>query len=244
MKLISLNVWCGIKYELLKDFLERQLNEVDVFCFQEVRNGEYLEKNEGLNERANLYKDLEKILSGFTGYYTEMAKGVGIASFIRNNINIKKVKSSHILSAQETEHLKMSNGNSYFPRMAQSIYLKDRNLVIHNFHGIPGNEKKDTPERDLQTNRLLEMLNDNYSQIIVGDFNLNLNTQAILRLENRMENLIKTFNIKSTRNSNYSKFEIYPFADYIFLSEDISINTFQVLPDEASDHLALFLDFI
>lgn len=243
MKLISLNVWCGIKYGLLKEFLEYQSLETDIFCFQEVRNGEYLEQNEGLNERPDLYKELESILPNFKGYYTEMATGVGVASFIRNNIGVERVKSSQILSIKEIKHLKMSNGNSYYPRMAQSIYLKDKDLVIHNFHGIPGSHKKDTKERNLQTKRLLEMTNNDNSQIMVGDFNLDLNTEAISMLGDRMENLIKVFGVKSTRNSNYNNFKTLPFADYAFSSKDIRVNSFQVLSDEVSDHLALFLDF-
>ncbi len=41
MKLISLNTWCGIKYDLLMKFLEEHSSEIDIFCFQEVRNGKY-----------------------------------------------------------------------------------------------------------------------------------------------------------------------------------------------------------
>ncbi len=244
MKLISLNAWCGIKYEPLKEFLEYQSKDVDIFCFQEIRNGEYLNQTEEASERTNLFEDLKNILPDFECYFTEMASGVGIASFVRKNIEVEKVESKQILTAQETKHLSMPNGDSYYPRVIQSIYLKNRDLIIHNFHGIPGNSKKDTPERDLQTNRLLEIINNSVkSQILVGDFNLDMNTEAILKLENQMKNLIKASGFKTTRNSNYNKIEVLPFADYAFVSKDIKINQFEVLPDEVSDHLALLLDF-
>jgi exonuclease III len=245
MKLISLNAWCGIKYELLKEFLEYQSKDVDIFCFQEIRNGEYLNQTEEVNERTNLFEDLKSILPDFVCYFTEMAPGVGIASFVRKNIEVEKVESKQILTAQETKHLSMPNGDSYYPRVIQSIYLKNRDLITHNFHGIPGNSKKDTPERDLQTNRLLEIINNSVkSQILVGDFNLNMNTEAIQKLENKMQNLVKDGGFKTTRNSNYNKIDFLPFADYAFVSKDIKINQFEVLPDEVSDHLALLLDFI
>lgn len=244
MKLISLNAWHGIKYELLKKFLKYQSKDIDIFCFQEIRNGGYLNQTEGANERINLFGDLKGILPDFVGYFAEMAPGVGIASFIRNNIVIEKVESVQILTAQETKHLTMPNGDSYYPRVIQSVYLKNNNLIIHNFHGIPGNSKKDTPERELQTNRLLEIIdNSSEPQILVGDFNLDMNTEAISKLENQMQNLVKAGGFKTTRNSNYNKIDSLPFADYAFVSKDIKINRFEVLSDEVSDHLPLLLDF-
>ena len=56
-----------------------------------------------------------------------------------------------------------------------------------------------------------------------------------------MRNLIKENNITSTRSSHYEK--DVKFADYILVSRDIKIRTFEVLKDIVSDHLPLFLDF-
>lgn len=244
MKLVSLNAWNGIKFELLKEFLEYQSKDVDIFCFQEIRNGKYFNQAENSDEKTNLFEDLKNILPDFIGYFTEMVPGVGIASFIRNNIEVEKIASAEILTTQETKHLAMPNGDSYYPRVIQSVYLKNNDLIIHNFHGIPGNSKKDTPERQLQTDRLLKIINSSAkSQILVGDFNLDMNTEAVLRLENQLRNLVKDGKFKTTRNSNYDKLAILPFADYAFVSKEIKINQFQVLPNEVSDHLALLLDF-
>jgi endonuclease/exonuclease/phosphatase family metal-dependent hydrolase len=244
MKLIALNLWNGIMHEQLEKFITNQQNKTDIFCFQEVRNGEYAIKDQGADERTELFNEIKNWLPGFTGYFTEMKQGVGIASFIKNNIAVEKIESNQILTEEETKHLKMANGNSFYPRMIQSIYLKNGSLVIHNFHGLPGNFKKDTPERSLQTKRLLTILNDNPgSQILVGDFNLDINTEAISQLSNKMRNLVQEGKFKTTRNSNYQKFNLLPFADYAFVSGDIKINNFTVLPDEVSDHLPLCLKF-
>ncbi len=244
MKLISLNVWCGVKYEELKRFLKYQSRDTDIFCFQEVRNGKYLNQDEKINEKDELFQEIKILLPDFTGYFVEMVPGVGIATFIRNGVELVQVKSAQILTAKDLEHLPEINGVKFYPRMLQSLYLKDKNLIIHNFHGIPKGNKKDTPERDLQTQRLLEIIDSNDApQILVGDFNLSIDTEAITRLESRMQNLIKRSEFKTTRNSNYKYFRITPFADYIFVSRDIKVNKFIVLPDEVSDHLALLLNF-
>lgn len=245
MKLISLNLWCGIKYEALKIFLEQRSKDIDIFCFQEVRDGEYMNQAGTENERVSLFSDIQNILTDFSGHFTEMVPGVGMATYIRTSVPIEKVESKYILTAAEIAHIKMEDGNSYYPRIMQSIYLKDRDLVVHNFHGIPGNSKMDTPERELQTSNLLEAINNiPKPQIIVGDFNLDINTSAILKLSARLKNLIKESKFKTTRNRNYNKIDVLPYADYAFVSQDIKINSFEVLSDEVSDHLALLLDFV
>jgi hypothetical protein len=67
-------------------------------------------------------------------------------------------------------------------------------------------------------------------------------TESLKKLENiGMRNLIKEFNITGTRSSHYAKPE--RFADYTLVSDGIKVNDFKVLPDEVSDHLAMYLDF-
>jgi len=244
MKLLSLNIWLGIKYEPLKKFLEYQRDKVDIFCFQEMRNGEYSQPGKGPNERTNLFEETKEILFDFTGYFTEMVPGVGIAIFVRNNLEVEKVESNCILSNQEINELTTLTDTNSYPRMLQSLYLKNKDLIVHNFHGVPKDHKKDTPARELQTNRLLKIINNSPKpQIIVGDFNLDIDTEAISKFSKQMRDLIKEHAITTTRNANYGKFKELPFADYTFTSPEITINNFAVLPDEVSDHLAMLVDF-
>jgi endonuclease/exonuclease/phosphatase family metal-dependent hydrolase len=58
-----------------------------------------------------------------------------------------------------------------------------------------------------------------------------------------MRNLITEYGVTSTRTSLYTKTE-ERFADYIFVSKDIEVKDFKVLPDVVSDHAALLLEFI
>ena len=75
-----------------------------------------------------------------------------------------------------------------------------------------------------------------------GDFNLLPDTQSIKKLENfGLRNLVKEYNITSTRTSFYTKSE--KFADYAFVSSEIAVKDFKVLPDEVSDHSPLYLEF-
>lgn len=241
MKLITLNTWGGRIYEPLKIFIENHARDTDIFCFQEIRNGACL--NEPKEETTDLFERIKKILPNFEGFYTEMSPGIGIATFIKNTFELEKFDSSTILSNEETKDIKLSVGGNPYPRLIQIIKLKN-GLSVLNFHGIPGDMKKDTKERDLQSKRLKEILNKiNNPKIIVGDFNLNPDTMAINELEKQMINLIKETEIKTTRSNLYERKDIMPFADYIFVSNDILINNFKVLQDEVSDHLALSVEF-
>ncbi len=241
MKLISLNTWCGIIYEPLKKFIEDQAKDTDIFCFQEIRNGKYLGALEG--ETEDLFTKIKDILPDFKGYYTEMLPGIGIATFVKNSIEIEKFKSDTVLFSEELSNIEKFNNEKPHPRVIQIILLKNK-LNILNFHGVHGDFKKDTKERELQTKRLKKILNDlSGPKILVGDFNLMPDTMAIFELEKEMRNLMKGSHFKTTRSSYYEKRDILPFADYAFVSKDIVINNFEVLPNEVSDHLALLLEF-
>ena len=78
-------------------------------------------------------------------------------------------------------------------------------------------------------------------KILVGDFNLNINTKSLTILEKKMINLIKKYNIQTTRNKHFPGSE--KFADYTFVSPDIKIRSFQVPHTEVSDHLPMILQF-
>ena len=55
-----------------------------------------------------------------------------------------------------------------------------------------------------------------------------------------LRDLVQEFNISSTRTSYYTKEP--KFADYIFISKNIDLKDFKVLPDEVSDHAPLYLE--
>ena len=61
-------------------------------------------------------------------------------------------------------------------------------------------------------------------------------------IEEGMINLIKKYNIASTRTSYYLKQE--RFADYILITPDIAVKQFCILPDEVSDHAPMYIEFI
>lgn len=243
MKIISLNTWGGRVLQI-NDFIRSHAADTDVFCFQEVHANKTKEADSTVGERPEFFEELQKLLPDFIGIFAEQISDTGLAVFVRNTLEIESTDSISVLSAGDLSHLQMDNGVRYYPRIVQTVGFKHPKVTILNFHGVPGNEKKDSPEREKQMSRLHEILSrQNGEKILVGDFNLRPDTKAIRGLEETMNNLVMKQGFKTTRTKLYDKKETMPFADYTFVSPGIKVKNFEVLPDEVSDHSPMSLDF-
>ena len=237
MKLISLNTWGGRIHEPLVQFLQTHQADTDFFCFQEVDDNPPEPLRDNADARQNLFSELKTILSEHVGYFAPQIPGSGIATFVRKTINVASSNFSIVLSTEEMTE-------KFIPRILQHISIQQPVLSIYNFHGVPKSEKLDTPERNLQTDRILEILShDTNPKILVGDFNLRPNTDNVHAFERNMRNLVIERGFRTTRSRLYNQLATQPFADYSFVSPDISVKDFQVLTDEISDHLPLFTEF-
>jgi endonuclease/exonuclease/phosphatase family metal-dependent hydrolase len=77
-------------------------------------------------------------------------------------------------------------------------------------------------------------------KLLIGDYNLNPDTESLKKLEEHgLVNLISAHGVTSTRSSHYTKEGKY--ADYALLSPTVQVEKFEVLADEVSDHLPLHL---
>ena len=136
------------------------------------------------------------------------------------------------------------------PRSLQHVVIQTPagDLNIFNYHGIakPG-DKLDTAERLEQSEKILKIWhNTGGHKILCGDFNLMPETQSVKILERSARNLIKEFNIDNTRNAlSWNKFghSKQHFADYVFVSPEIKVKSFEVPYMEVSDHLPMELVF-
>jgi endonuclease/exonuclease/phosphatase family metal-dependent hydrolase len=245
MKLISLNTWGGRagKDELLSFFSKNK--DVDIFCLQEVWEGgdeDVLNWGKGIDTKmiTNIGNVLKEHSVFFRPHYHDF---YGLAIFARKNLPIRE--EGEIFVFKERKNIT----DDFAPNHARNIqYLTieiPRGIqTIINFHGIwNGGGKFDSEERLLQSDNILRFVkNLTNPYILCGDFNLRPDTVSLKKLEQAgMRNLIKDFGITSTRSSHYKKEE--RFADYTLVSNGIKVNNFKVLPDEISDHLAMYLDF-
>ncbi|MEK7616700.1 MAG: endonuclease/exonuclease/phosphatase family protein [Patescibacteria group bacterium] len=256
MKLICLNIWGGKKYEPLMDFIKKASEDTDIFCFQEVFKNSANRKENIF--RINIYNEISKILLNYNSYYasslnnwivtrqevkkTKFKLSYGVSIFIKKDIKVDSYGDFFLFGGVDT--FDPSDLNT-LPRNAQYVTFINKGMryIICNVHGIWNKAgKNDSPSRINQSQKIKEFLeNHQGGKILVGDFNLDINTKSIKILEEDFRNLIKEYNIPTTRNKYFPGNE--KFADYVFVSSEIKIMDFQVPNIEVSDHLPLTVEF-
>lgn len=257
MKLISLNIWGGRQYKELINFIKKQSETVDFFCFQE----DYQSDRELVTPKgshSNLNKNIADILPDYDCYFSANYEGrdfeyivdfplkQGNSIFYRKNLNPKN--NGQIFIGPGYNDVRPFP-NSKYPNTPRSFqYLQFDNFQILNIHGYWEEAPKyDTPERFEQSEKIINFFREsNLTGLIAGDFNLRMDTKAISMLEeNGFRNLVKESGAPSTRSTFYDvKWrENDPYADFIFSKNNLVIKDFRVLPDEISDHLPLYVEF-
>lgn len=229
----------------LEKFLEKNSKSVDIFCFQEVYNGESYSSPIKLSPNHNLFSEMEIILKNYDGYFRPHYKTkYGLAIFVKKDLKVLK-KEEDIFIYKEKDYIpKGEQGNH--ARNIQSIVVEKegRKYSIFNFHGLwNGKGKNDSRGRIIQSENIKKYLLgfEKGTRVLCGDFNLLPETTSVKILEDiPLLNLIKKYNIIDTRTSYYKKDVRY--ADYILIDEGILEKNFLVMKDEVSDHAALFLE--
>lgn len=220
--------------------------DADVFCFQEIfsngESGAYTNLTNIKNPNPDIFQTLEKVLPSHTGVFCSVHDGIyGIACFIKKNLPILDSGEVYIYrnDAMDWNHPTMDH-----TRKMQWVTLAvpDRDVTVMNLHGFHSPTKIDCPERLAQAriiSTFLESIDGPF--ILAGDFNMTLETESTRVIEKDARNLIREYGITATRNELYKKSERY--ADFIFVSRDISVKSFNVLPDLVSDHCPLILEW-
>lgn len=252
MQLISLNTWTGKVFKDLIRFVDESKSKTDIFCFQEIFHTDS-DVRETHGSRANLFEELSTVFPNFTARFdscfdnrdlegpVDFPLSFGLATFIKNGIEVKEQGTSVMFtpSAPSTAYRKYHRLMQY-----SKISRGSTTYLIVNLHGIyiKGSEKRDTPERLEQSTRILRFLSEHQDKkIVCGDFNLLPETESIHMLEQDMDNLIKRFKIATTRSYLYPK--SIPWADYTFVSHNVSVEEFHVPNLPVSDHLPMILKF-
>lgn len=265
MKLISLNTFGGTFFEPLMAYIREQASDTDIFCFQEI-----LDTKEDIQEsrgaRANLFAEISEALPGFNGFFspaqtnfvpaglTDDSVDFGLALFINKNIPIHSMGNFFLYGQQNAL---LPSDITTLPTEAQYVqFFVDKKMVtVCNVHGTawPG-DKLDSAIRLEQTRKILAFVNTQEGdKIVCGDFNLLPNTRSIEQFEvNGMRNLIKEYNIETTRgtlnkqlNPQYANTPdgFQEFADYTFMTPGVLVNGFDVPDLPISDHLPMVVEF-
>ncbi|MDO8469948.1 MAG: endonuclease/exonuclease/phosphatase family protein [bacterium] len=255
MKLISLNCWCGRALEPLLTFVREASATTDIFCFQEV-----LMLHSGTCAATpdmcpDLYARLAGELPGFQGFYVPMQAGYGPtrksvcdisfgeAIFMRKGLAVGRYGDHFVY--RERNGLKEGERLNFMPRTVQFVEFvaHGTRYTVCNFHGLATWPKDDTPERLSQSRLLAAFLATiNGAKVLCGDFNIAPDTESIRIVGQGMYNLVQDSGVITTR-STLSEFAYSEISDYIFVSPDVAIRSFELPAVEVSDHLPLVLEF-
>lgn len=254
MKLITLNTWGGrAGKEKLLEFFAQHKDDTDVFCLQEIWSAPY-EHLEGYsaggapidNSQIMTYgmQEISGLLQDFNSFFKpHHGDHYGLMMLVRKNL--ETIAEGDVFVYKEKGYVSDGDvGNHARNLQYVTILFNNKPLTIMNIHGLwNGKGKTDSEDRINQSKNIVNFIKSlNGEYILGGDFNLLPDTESVKIIESAgLRNLIKDFGITSTRTSFYKKPE--KFADYVFVSQNIKVNNFEVLPDEVSDHSPLFLDF-
>lgn len=243
-------------FQPLLDFISSHADSADVFCFQEVSISDRVGTNEEKN-RNNLRGDIARILPNYQSYHAAFQEGfnwkptdsdiaLGNVVFVRNGLEVAEHGSVFVHLEKNSLHFPDAAKHDWFtmPRLVQFVRLEN-GVTFFNFHGLwHTSGKGDIPER-LEQSKKIKACMDRFEgkKILCGDFNLDIDSQSLKMLESDMQNLIKKFDIKTTRSKHYPKIDIMPFADYTLVSPEVEVQSFEVPYSEASDHLPMILEF-
>ena len=250
MRIITLNTWGGrAGKDGLLNFFKRHNGDTDIFCLQEIWSAPY-NHLEGSNvggkpiehKTIMMYglQEITAVLPDYIAYFH--------SHYLENYGLLMLVHKRHVV--HESGEIYVYKYKGYIPdgesgnhaRNIQFVVLDDgkKKYMVVNFHGLwNGKGKGDSDSRLEQSEKIIRFLAEKkLPTVFVGDFNLLPDTESLKKIEaHGLRNLIKEYSITSTRTSFYHKLERY--ADYVFVSSDIAVTNFVVLPDEVSDHSPL-----
>ena len=245
MKLITLNTWGARVKESFMDFIKNH-QDTDIFCFQEIYDkSRELMGEEYPDPNHELFSELKDLLPDHKGFFRPVLQGIyGIAIFIKKDYEV--IEEGEILIHARNQEGTINDGHHDRNMQWIKFEYKGKVLIVMNVHGLwNGKGKEDVPEKIAQS-RVIRKFMDKVEnpKILCGDFNLNPHTESVGILEKGMRNLVKEYSVPSTRTSIYyaKPGKTEKFADYIFTSPDIEVKDFKVLPEEVSDHSALYLE--
>ncbi|NQW58861.1 MAG: endonuclease/exonuclease/phosphatase family protein [Polynucleobacter sp.] len=212
----------------LEKFFTDHKKTVDIFCIQEIPETPINSLNDILYDYYKFH--FSKILPDYNCR-------ADLSTFVKKT------------SFDQIEQKAINVGHSdVTPAILTSFEYTNKTYNLINYHGIalPGH-KNDTKSRIKASRLIIKCLNSlDGHKIIGGDFNLNPESKSIRMFEQAgYLNLIKEYNIKTTRNNNAWK--LYPdgkqyYADYTLVDSDLKINSFDVINTQISDHLPMVLD--
>ena len=266
LRIVSLNAWGGKLHAPLMPFVAGV--GADILCLQEVvRTPDatcewmfYRDHDVELPQRANLFDEVARTLPDHQAFFSPTARGelfdeqnrilaseFGLSTHARKTLPVIG-QVSDFIHGDFSPHgwgLHPRARNAHAVRVYD--YAGDKAVTVVQLHGLRDPEGKgDTPARDAQADRLVELIDRirrrGEALVVCGDFNLLPGSRTFAWLNAiGLTDLVTSRGFTDTRTSHYAKPGRY--ADYMLVSPEVEIVAFDVMAaPEVSDHRALLLE--
>jgi len=245
IKFFQLNIYMGKWLDNLIDYLKKE--DFDILCFQEVSGG-----------RISFHRDntFQKIID--LGYDGEISvnwrlKGyehsfIGNATFFKRSFTLLEKTEVWLREYREIEDPKNRESRND-PKASLSLLLEKGGVKLRvvNAHLAWTPTPHDSKEKIRQATLFYEYLKTIKSPfLITGDFNVEKHTEVVKMINKIGRNLTSENNVTNTLNSRLHKApHLFPpglAVDYIYISKDIKVEKFEVIDQDLSDHLGLYLE--
>jgi endonuclease/exonuclease/phosphatase family metal-dependent hydrolase len=130
--------------------------------------------------------------------------------------------------------------------LVAEIKTPEKPLFIGTTHGVWGFDDKDNADRDNMVDAILEAVGDKSPILFSGDLNIDQNTAAIGRIEQKMRSVFRdklttSFNMlhKADKGGGFAT----SVVDFVFASKDINILNAYSSEENVSDHVPLIVEF-
>lgn len=238
MKIISANVWGGRLESQILSFVREQ--QPDILCLQElidIKGG-----------KSAMFASLEEIQEAAQAEYTFMSPVFSMNYMTRKadfgNCIISKypiVNKKTIFTGKEyAEDFDFLHRNADMRNLQLADIQTPDGEIVHvlNHHGHHINQHKNGDAETMRQCGIIasEITKLNGKVVVCGDFNLAPHSESLEQINALLTNLPVKNKLVTTRNQLTHKSEV---CDYIFVSEDVSVDSFEASEEIISDHKAL-----
>jgi endonuclease/exonuclease/phosphatase family metal-dependent hydrolase len=239
---------------------------VDILCLQEVSdkiddsaNSDFVSKNHIDKATENLkYSFFGKtwIIKDFhlKNFHQKASFDYDFGGFLKAGNYLRtrfKIIWKANIFVQATPTFEVADWTEWPNNQSKAVQVVDlelpnsKKLRVLNYHGIWTKEKIGNKETLKACRQILGLAKEvDCPTIIVGDFNLFPDTPSMQVFYKDFTSLVDTHNITTTRpkSNELSNLE-RNVVDFVLVSKDIKVKSFEVLDLDVSDHLPLVLDF-
>lgn len=253
LSILQLNINADNYWSRLIPFLKS--HDFDIINLQEIAGKDSFCGN--IQCVRDCYEELKQVLGD--KYKSELAISQRFTSslssymangtFFKNNIELLEKNIITLFERttpfpEDLDHFEEAGRNCLYLKLK----ITDKTISIINAHLAWAPTTKEEKHQTQQGEILLDYVKKLESSfVITGDFNLDPDQPLIQKLNSFARNLITENNITSTLNERKHRAKmLFPpgaAVDYIFVSNDIKVNEFEVLDKEdLSDHLGLIAE--